>query len=52
MDGHERPEKIAYRPIFTNKYLSLELRTQRCIQITKVDSKLLESNVDIAVSCV
>ena len=51
MDGHERPETIAYRPIFTNKYLSFELRTHRWIQITKVDSKLLESNGDIAENC-
>ena len=51
MDGQERPETIAYRPIFTNKYLSFELRTHRWIQITKVDSKLLESNGDIAENC-
>ena len=51
VDGHERPETIAYRPIFTNKYLSFELRTHRWIQITKVDSKLLESNGDIAENC-
>ena len=53
MDGHERPETIAYsRPIFTNKYLSFKLRTHRWIRITKVDSKLLlESNDDIAESC-
>ena len=43
-----RPETIAYRPISINKYLSFELRTHRWIQITKVDSKLLESNGDIA----
>ena len=51
MDGHERPETIAYMPIFTNKSLSFELRTHRWIQITKVDSKLLESNGDIAENC-
>ena len=53
VDGHERPETIAYRPtIFTNKqYLSFELRTHRWNQITKVDSKLLEINVDIAENC-
>ena len=51
VDGHERPETIAYRPIFTNKYLLFELRTHRWIQITKVDSKLLESNGDIAENC-
>ena len=52
MDGLERPETIAYRrPIFTNKYLSFELRTHRWIQITKEDSKLLESNGDIAGNC-
>ena len=53
VDGHERPETIAYRPtIFTNnQYLSFELRTHRWIQITKVDSKLLESNSDIAENC-
>jgi hypothetical protein len=52
VDGLERPETIAYRrPIFTNKYLSFELRTHRWIQITKEDSKLLESNGDIAGNC-
>ena len=51
MDGHERPETIAYRPIFTNKFLSFELRTHRWIQITKVNANLFESNSDIAENC-
>ena len=52
VDGHERPETIVFsRPIFTNKYISFELRIHRCIKITKVDSKLLERNGDIAENC-
>lgn len=42
VDGHERPETIAYRPVFTMKYLECEIRTHRWLQITLVESNELE----------
>lgn len=42
VDGHERPETIAYRPIFTKKYLNDEIRAHRWIQITLIQSQEME----------
>ncbi|KAI2512867.1 hypothetical protein MHU86_1413 [Fragilaria crotonensis] len=51
VDGHERPETIAYRPIFTKKYLNDEIRAHRWIQITLIQSQEMESNKSIALNC-
>jgi hypothetical protein len=47
VDGHERPETIAYRPVFTKKYLAYEVRAHRWIQITLDESNalVLEGNI-------
>jgi hypothetical protein len=47
VDGHERPETIAYRPVFTKKYLGFEIRAHRWLQITLEESNalLLEGNI-------
>ena len=34
VDGHERPETLAYRPVYTKKYLENEVRARRLIQMT------------------
>ncbi len=51
VDGHERPETIAYRPVFTMKYLGFEIRAHRWLQMTLVESKELESNGSITRYC-
>ncbi|KAI2512190.1 hypothetical protein MHU86_2277 [Fragilaria crotonensis] len=51
VDGHERPETIAYRPVFTRKYLDDEVRAHRWLQMTLTESKELESNGSIAPNC-
>ena len=51
VDGHERPETIAYRPVFTRQYLNDEVRAHRWIQITLVESQELELNGSIALNC-
>ena len=43
VDGHERPETLAYRPVFTRKYLANEVRAHRWIQMTLEESKRMES---------
>jgi hypothetical protein len=47
VDGHERPETIAYRPVFTKMYLGFEIRAHRWLQITLEESNtlLLEGNI-------
>ena len=47
VDGHERPETLAYRPVFTEKYLSYEVRAHRWLQMTLDESNklLLEGSV-------
>jgi hypothetical protein len=47
VDGHERPETIAYRPVFTMKYLGYEIRAHRWLQISLVESNELELNGSI-----
>ena len=47
VDGHERPETVAYRPVFTKKYLAYEVRAYRWIQVTLEESNalVLEGNI-------
>ena len=47
VDGHEWPETIAYRPVFTMKYLGYKIRAHRWLQITLVESNELELNGSI-----
>jgi hypothetical protein len=51
VDGQKRPETIAYRPVFTMKYLGFEIRAHRWLQMTLVESKELESNGSITRNC-
>ena len=51
VDGHERPETIAYRPVFTKKYLSYEIRAHRWIQMTLEDSNKLVLEGGITAHC-
>jgi hypothetical protein len=34
VDGHERPETLKYRPVFTKEYLGYEIRAHRWLQMT------------------
>ncbi len=43
VDGHERSETLAYRPVFTRKYLANEVQAYRWIQMTLEESKRKES---------
>jgi hypothetical protein len=49
--GHERPETIAYRPVFTQKYLGYEIRAHRWLQITLEESNTLISEGNLAANC-
>ena len=51
VDGHERPETIAYRAVFMMKYLSYEKRARCWLQMTLVESKELESKGKIIHNC-
>ena len=51
VDGHERPETIAYRPVFTKKYLGYEIRAHRWLQVTLQESNSLVSEGNIAPGC-
>jgi hypothetical protein len=51
VDGHERPETIAYRPMFTKKYLGYEIRAHRWIQMSLIESTEYESRGGIALNC-
>jgi len=51
VDGHERPETIAYRPVFTRKYIDEEIRAHRWLQMTLIESQELELNGSVAPKC-
>jgi hypothetical protein len=51
VDGHERPETLAYRPVFTRKYLTNEVRAHRWIQMTLEESKRMESLEQVPTNC-
>ena len=52
VDGHEKPETLAYRPVFTNKYLDNEIRAHRCwVQVPLQESKELESIGHVPINC-
>ena len=48
VDGHEKPETLAYRPVFTKRYLAHEVQAHRWIQLTLVASKELEAQDKVA----
>ena len=51
VDGHERPETIAYRPVYTKKYLSNEIRAHCWLQMTLEDSNKLVSEGKLTANC-
>ncbi len=51
VDGHKRPETIAYRPVFTRKYLAYEIQARRWLQMTSVESKEFETRGKVATNC-
>jgi hypothetical protein len=50
VDGHQKPETIAYRPVDTKRYFDLEVRAHRWLQITLEQSKELETSKNLAVN--
>jgi hypothetical protein len=49
VDGHKRPETIAYHPVFTKKYLlRYKIRAHRWIQVTLEESNVLVSEGNMA----
>ncbi len=44
VDGHEKPEMLAYCPIFTKQYLAHELSAHRWVQLNVADATLLEEH--------
>ena len=51
VDGHEKPETLTYRPVFTKRYLAHEVQAYRWIQLTLVASKELEAQGLLAKNC-
>jgi hypothetical protein len=51
VDGHEKPETLAYRPVFTRRYLSYKVQAYRWIQVSLVASKELEAQGLVAKKC-
>ncbi len=51
VDGHQRPETMAYRPVFTKQYLILEIQAHRWLQITLEKLKELEASKNLAIDC-
>jgi hypothetical protein len=51
VDGHERPETLVYRPVFTRKYLANEVHAHQWIQMTLVESKRMESLEQVPTNC-
>jgi hypothetical protein len=43
VDGHEKPDTLAYRPVFTKRYLAHEVQAHRWIQLPVVASNELEA---------
>ena len=51
VDGHEKPETLAYRPVFTKRYIAHEVQAYRWIQLSLVASKVLEAQDLVAKNC-
>ena len=51
VDGHEKPETLAYRPVFTQRYLSHEVQAYRWVQVSLLASKELEAQDIVAKNC-
>ena len=51
VDGHERPETLKYRPVFTKEYLGYEVRAHRWFHMTLAESNTLLSEGKIAAKC-
>ena len=51
VDGHERPETIAYRPVFTKTYLGFEIQAHHWLQITLEVSNALILEGNIVTQC-
>jgi hypothetical protein len=47
VDGHERPETLKYRPIYTKRYLEHEVNAHRWMQFTVESSNLLKAQGSI-----
>jgi hypothetical protein len=43
LDGHEKLDTLAYRPVFTKRYLAHEVQSHQWIQLTVVASNKLEA---------
>ncbi|KAI2513790.1 hypothetical protein MHU86_573 [Fragilaria crotonensis] len=51
VDGHEKPETLAYRPVFTKRYIAHEVQAYRWIQLSLLAAKILEAQDLIAKNC-
>ncbi|KAI2490954.1 hypothetical protein MHU86_23613 [Fragilaria crotonensis] len=51
VDGHEKAETLAYRPIFTKRYIAHEVQAHRWVQLTRAASEMLEAQDLIAKNC-
>jgi hypothetical protein len=43
VDSHEKPDTLAYRPVFTKRYLAHEVQALQWIQLIVVASNELEA---------
>ena len=51
VDGHEKAETLAYRPVFTKRYIAHEVHAHRWVQLSLVASKILEAQGSVAKNC-
>jgi hypothetical protein len=52
VDGHEKPETLAYQPVFTKRYIAHKVQAYRWIhQLSLIASKLLEAQDLAAKNC-
>ena len=51
VDGHEKPETLAYQPVFTKQDIAHEVQAYRWIQLSLLSSKKLEAQDLVAKNC-
>ena len=51
VDGHEKPETLAYQPVFTKRYIARKVQAYRWIQLSLLASRLLEAQDLAAKNC-
>jgi hypothetical protein len=51
VDGHEKPETLAYQPVFTKQFIAHKVKAYRWIQLSVLASRPLEAQDFAAKNC-